>query len=335
MSKSSQLITINTPIDIDNKIFEEAADDITTATNMLLIASSCLRISYLIGKKHNELSNIRTSVYTYAKLYDDKIVPFTRTAVGEIKSFCESPGINKNSDFDEFLTKISYLKNAANENMILCDIILEFHKAILTEFKRVQDEATKLTLGLELDEKFKERKKRISFSKYDWASGLALIPEARELKTLPQALIEEIKAEQIVPLEDNSEIAAVIGIMPPLTMSINNYTLSLDKVSGFFNKLSVNLEILESKIQKRILNNQEGKFVFDIIQGKAGEICNACDTYIGKLINWSTNISCIEENYDKDKANEWVRKTIEAANMKPEFDKFLQDKGSLKRKMLR
>jgi len=334
MSKSSQLITINTPIAITNKIFEEAADEITTATNMLLIASSCLRISYLIGGKHNELSNIRTSVYTYAKLYDDKIVPFTRTAVGEIKTFCESPGINKHSDFEKFLTKISYLKNAASENVILCEIILAFHKAILIEFKRVQDDATKLTLGLELDEKFKERRKRISFSKFDWASGLALIPEARELKNLPQALIEEIKAEQIVPLEDNSEIAAVIGIMSPLTMSIKNYTSSLDKVSGFFNKLSENLETLETKIKKNIFNNEEGEFVFDIIQGKAGDIWNACDTYIGKLMSWSTNINCINEVYDNDKANEWVRKTIEAAKIQTKFDKFLEDRGSLRRKML-
>lgn len=335
MSKPSKPITINTPISIDDKIFEEAANDITTAANMLIIASLCLRVSFIIGERHDELSEIRTRVYINARLYDGKIIPFAQAAVSEIKTFCESPGIKKDSSFNDFKSNISNLKNAAYMNVQLCEFILIFHEAILKEFKLIQNDAAKLALKLGLDEKeYNKRKNRISSDKYNWATGLALIPEVRSI-ILPILGIE-IEDEQILHLENDSlEIVAAIDTMLPLIESIRNYTKSLTKVSGFFNKLFADLEILEGKIKKEYISDQEGKFYFDIIQGKAGEISDACDMYLIKASECSVNISCIEEDYDKKQAKEWILQTVKNSSMHKEFDDLLSERPGLSRKMLK
>ncbi|CAG8548651.1 7456_t:CDS:1 [Acaulospora morrowiae] len=251
----------------------KAIDD---ATYSLKSACSGLRFCYL-SDVSKEFTELRGEATNYAMVYKEMIFPFADLVVNNIKNFCD----NHQFDFDTFKDCIDDFKEEADKKHKLAMYTTELHKKILKEFKQEEDKAIKIYNISELEvKKIKEEVEKLQSLEEikTWVDALILIPlnSINRIRAI-------IKKGQ---LKRQEAIKVAIGLIRD--ESIKKFTISLEKIAGFFNNLSMYLSSLTDEKSIRLYYHAS-KYTME-------KVSRSC-------LNFISNIPAIESDLDAIKSD--------------------------------
>lgn len=208
----------------------EFTNNATAASKMLEIASLSLRSAYRVDSSVGSFVNLRHSVTNEAKVYSIQILPIATTLIRHLQEFSETCDA---ISFDEFKEVVHELTKEAEENFKFSKYVLELHKAVYTEFKKLEEQAKIVLSDLQMETRRYEaelNKLRRRVRKKVWlALGLAYIPIVNII-ALPIVASEQegINAKKIAISEKKElAVAAAKAIKETLVESIKEFITAI------------------------------------------------------------------------------------------------------------
>ncbi|RHZ81462.1 hypothetical protein Glove_120g141 [Diversispora epigaea] len=292
------------------KELTEVSSNVLKASKMLEYASQSLRSAYINTDVHvDSFVKLRRSVTNEAKVYGNKILPIATALIQRLQEFSEDYDV---ISFDEFQEYLDELTKEAEENFKFSTYVLELHKAILTEFKKLDGQAKIVLNELELEAKYYEEKvnkfRREAKVKDNLAIGLIWIPLVN-LIAIPilNNEREDIIAQSIAAEKQREfAVAATKAIEGPLIRSIGEFISAIGGITSFFEILHQELKSFSGRHEK--FKRSESKRHFSAIKKKVKELIFACRFFMSKIPEFETNLLAIPNDHDQNYVQEWLSK---------------------------
>jgi hypothetical protein len=206
---------------ISDKTLVEVGENVFKASKMLEYASLSLRSSYITADSTvGSFVDLRRSVTNEAKVYSIEILPIATTLIQRLQEFSEYYDVLSFDEFKEFLHDLTI---EAKENYLFSKYVLELHKAILVDFKKLDGQANIVLRNLEMEaRKYEEDLDKLRREVNDSAVDLAMmIPIVK----LMLANVRENPISQAIAVKEKKmlAVAAARAIQGPLLMSIREF----------------------------------------------------------------------------------------------------------------
>ncbi|CAG8541240.1 15768_t:CDS:1 [Gigaspora margarita] len=267
-------------------------DSINEAKTMMTIASLSLRSCYVNNASSiPSFIELHRSVTNDAKIYCNKVMPFSHQVIKSMKQFLE----NYNTfTFEKFKEYLPDLAEEAKHNIEVCQYTLELHKSLLTDLKTTRDKAVRVIEELRLESQLLEQKKENFKCKHDiaaaFAIGLAIISYVNLIAAPILGFVaHNFKQDEIAAKEESMlAVAAADCIQGPLIESVKTFISAITKVAGFLENLASDLTMLSDDHR-----DNPKRMHYDRVKAKASTIAIACRLFMTSIPDYKTNLRAI------------------------------------------